>query len=321
MSIFSPILHLCVFLSFFLKGDTQNRTVESLPKCDIDLLQFALNIEYLQAEFFLYGTLGHGLDVIAPDLTGGGTSPIGGEKANLQFFVRDVITQIAYQQVGHIRAIRRMVGGFPRPIMDLSSSHFAQLMEKVIGFPLQPPFDPYKNDLNFLLASYLFPYISLTGYNGITYLMNSTSTKRLSAGLMVVEAGQDTILRTILYQRALQPLSPYNYNVAEITLRLSKYRDRLAHVKNPKDDGIILATQDRNGGLTLGNIINGDRDSVAYSRTPWEILRILYETGSASHPGGFFPVGANGTIAQFYMHHGEGRATTCGIPPSATRRR
>jgi len=28
------------------------------------------------------------------------------------------------------------------------------------------PFDPYANDINFLLVSYLIPYVGLTGYVG-----------------------------------------------------------------------------------------------------------------------------------------------------------
>lgn len=46
-----------------------------LPQSDVDLLEFPLNLEYLEAEFFLFGSLGHGLDKVAPNLTVGGPAP------------------------------------------------------------------------------------------------------------------------------------------------------------------------------------------------------------------------------------------------------
>ena len=70
---------------------------------DADLLEFALNLEYLEAEFFLFGALGHGLDVAAPNLTGGGPPPIGAKKVELDSLTNDVILQFAFQEVGHLR--------------------------------------------------------------------------------------------------------------------------------------------------------------------------------------------------------------------------
>ena len=75
----------------------------SVPKEDIDLLEFPLNLEYLEAEFFLYGSLGVGLDTVAPNLTKGGPTPIGGQLAILDSVTRDVILQFALQEVGHLR--------------------------------------------------------------------------------------------------------------------------------------------------------------------------------------------------------------------------
>ncbi|KAM0962509.1 hypothetical protein ACFX13_022050 [Malus domestica] len=38
----------------------------SVTQSDVDLLEFPLNLEYLEAEFFLYGAFGHGLDTVDP---------------------------------------------------------------------------------------------------------------------------------------------------------------------------------------------------------------------------------------------------------------
>ena len=75
----------------------------STAKADVNLLEFPLNLEFFEAEFFLYGSLGHGLDKVAPNLTKGGPTPIGAKKAKLDHFTRDIIKQFAFQEVGHLR--------------------------------------------------------------------------------------------------------------------------------------------------------------------------------------------------------------------------
>ncbi|KAJ7980428.1 desiccation-related protein PCC13-62-like [Quillaja saponaria] len=112
----------------------------SLPQSDEDLLEFPLNLEYLEAEFFLYGALGHGLDVVAPALASGGPPPIGARLANLDVYTRDVTLQFALQEVGHLRAIKSTVKGFPRPLLDLSSASFAKVIDSAFGRPLTTPF-------------------------------------------------------------------------------------------------------------------------------------------------------------------------------------
>lgn len=78
-----------------------------VPAVDVDSLEFPLNLEYLEAEFFLWSALGYGLDHVAPELVSGGPPPIGAKKANLDPLVREIIKEFAYQEVGHIRYDRR----------------------------------------------------------------------------------------------------------------------------------------------------------------------------------------------------------------------
>ena len=83
----------------------------SAPGCgplvadDVDRIQFALNLEFLEAEFFLHGALGEGLDQVAPQLARGGPPPIGARKANLDDFERRIIEEFGYQEVGHLRLV------------------------------------------------------------------------------------------------------------------------------------------------------------------------------------------------------------------------
>ncbi|KHN24848.1 Desiccation-related protein PCC13-62 [Glycine soja] len=265
---------------------------------DADLLEFPLNLEYLEAEFFLFRAFGYGLDVAAPNLTGGGPPPIGAKKVELDSLAKDVILQFAFQEVGHLRAIKSKVTGFPRPLLDLSSASFAKLMDSAVEKPLVPPFDPYANSLNFIIASYVIPYVGLTGYVGVNPLLqNATSHihEQLVAGLLGVESGQDAVLRELLYECKVQLVAQYKVTVAEFTNRISIHRSKLGNM-GMKDEGIIVPKELGAESRVRGNILAGDDDSLAYSRTPEEILRIVYGSDHEDVCGGFYPNGASGLI-------------------------
>lgn len=71
------------------------------------------------------------------------------------------------------------MGGFPRPQLDLSSHNFAKLMDEAFGYHLDPPFDPYCNSLNYMLASYVIPYMGLIGYVGTNPNLKGYRAKRV----------------------------------------------------------------------------------------------------------------------------------------------
>ncbi|KAG9146372.1 hypothetical protein Leryth_018421 [Lithospermum erythrorhizon] len=275
----------------------------SLPQSDVDLLEFPLNLEYLEAEFFLWGALGYGLDSVAPTLGSGGPQPIGTKMAKLSPVIRDIITQFAFQEVGHLRAIKANVPGFPRPLLDLSVESFAKIMDSAFGEPLTPPFDPYANDINYLLASYVVPYVGLTGYVGANPKLQSPTAKRLVAGLLGVESGQDAVLRTLLFERAMVKVVPYGITVAEFTNKISMLRNALGNA-GIKDEGIIVNKVEGAEQSVRGNVLAGDDTSLAFDRTPEEILRIVYGSGNENKPGGFYPNGGDGVIAKSYLQGG-----------------
>ncbi|PHT35579.1 Desiccation-related protein PCC13-62 [Capsicum baccatum] len=248
-----------------------------MPKSDVDLVEFPLNLEYLEAEFFLWGSLGYGLDKFAPELADSGPPPIGAQIAKLSPLIRDVITQFGFQEVGHLRAIKDTITGFPRLLLNLSRESFATVMDDAFGHPLKPPFDAYANDVNYLLASYVIPYVGLTGYVGANPKLQSSTAKRLVAGLLGVESGQDAVLRALLYERGREKVEPYGITCSSENI--------FVYVVMP--------------------LFAGDKYSMAYDRTPKEILRIVYGSGKENKPGGFYPKGAEGRIAKSYLRHGD----------------
>ncbi|KAM7277217.1 hypothetical protein ACFE04_019083 [Oxalis oulophora] len=272
---------------------------------DKDRVQFALNLEFLEAEFFCHAALGCGLDDLAPYLTLGGPPPIGAVKANLDPLTNRIIEEFCYQEIGHIRAIFQTVGGVPRPLYDLSRENFANIFKQALGYELDPPFDPYANTINFLLASYVVPYVGLVGYVGTIPNLVHYKTKRLTAGLLGVEAGQDAVFRTLLYEIADVKVKPYNLTIAEFTVAISNLRNELAKC-GIKDEGLIVPKWLGAENRTTSNILAADPNSLSYARTPQEVLRIVYGTGNESKPGGFLPRGGEGRIAkeflEYYLH-------------------
>nr|GMD42212.1 desiccation-related protein PCC13-62-like [Ipomoea batatas] len=271
---------------------------------DIDLMQFAGNVEFLEAEFFCWGSYGYGLDVLEPGLVDGGPPPKGVTKANLDFLTRNIFKEFCNQEIGHLRAIRSRVGLFERPLLDLSTKNFAQLFDEAFGCKLEPPFDPYRDSLSYMLASYAIPYVGLVAYVGTNPNINGYITKRgvsqLLEGLLGVEAGQDAVIRQYLYERASHVVFPYRHTVADFTIRISVLRNRLA-LCGIKDEGLLVPPFLGAENRTTSNVLSADNESLSYKRTPAEILRILYTTSDEHIPGGFLPLGGNGRIARDFL--------------------
>ena len=121
------------------------------------------------------------------------------------------------------------------------------------------------------------------------------------AGLLGVESGQDAVIRALLYERGRIVLRPYGITVAEFTNRISDLRNKLGH-GGRKDEGLVVLPVQGAEGRSRGNVLAGDKYSLSFSRTPEEILRIVYGSGKENVPGGFFPKGADGRIARSHLH-------------------
>ncbi|KAI9081103.1 hypothetical protein K1719_036862 [Acacia pycnantha] len=257
------------FLPWFVPNSYSSKIIVSAATdfTDNDLIEFALNLEYLEAEFFLIGSSGYGLDVVSPDLAQGGPSPIGGRLAQLDPLTKDIIFQFGLQEVGHLRAIKSKVKGFPRPLLNISREVFGTIMNNAFGRPLNPPFDPYANSINYLLATYVIPYVGLTGYVGATPLLQNITSKQLVAGLLGVESGQDAVTRALLYNLKDSIVTPYAVTVAEFTNRTSMLRNRLGNT-GLKDEGLVVPREQGADGKVTG---------------------------------GFYPAGAEGRVAQSYL--------------------
>lgn len=89
---------------------------------DEDLLRFAWNIERTEAEYFMHGAFGKGVDSIAPSLAMGGPPPVGPRKADLDgiavrimeefvFFTRNRSYQVSHGFIIY-RSLLTMLGKY-----------------------------------------------------------------------------------------------------------------------------------------------------------------------------------------------------------------
>ncbi|KAJ9180261.1 hypothetical protein P3X46_008529 [Hevea brasiliensis] len=175
---------------------------------------------------------------------------MGARKANLDPFMREIIKQFGLQHLGHLRVINKIVKGFPRLLLDLSAESFAEVINMAFGRPLSPPFDPYATGLNFLIASYFIPYVGLTGFVGANPKLQASLSKKIVAGLLAVEVGQDAVIRAFLNERAMEKVEPYGTTVGEFTGRLSELRNKLGHA-GLKDKGLQIGGKGKIKGKIL----------------------------------------------------------------------
>ncbi|KDP27958.1 hypothetical protein JCGZ_19038 [Jatropha curcas] len=173
-------------------------------------------------------------------------------------------------------------------------------MDFALGRELSPPFDPYSSGSHSLIAAYMIPYVSLTGYIGINQRIEGSASKQLVAGLLAMVSGQDAVIRGLLYEKAFEKVNPYDITVAEFTGRISDLRNKLGH-NGFKDEGLV-APEFQPENKIRGNVLAGNKNSIGFARSPGEVLRIVYGGGNERAPGGFFPHGANGRIARWYFN-------------------
>ena len=111
-----------------------------------DYLNFALNLECLEARFYSFAVYGH--DLSSEDL--GYSTPVAGRLAN---FTTDAgllyATAIAEDEIGHVRFLRSLLGplAVPCPLVNIEET-FSAFADAALGTKLDPPFSPYNSELH-----------------------------------------------------------------------------------------------------------------------------------------------------------------------------
>lgn len=260
---------------------------------DLDILNFALNLEYLEAQFYSFAASGAGLpaNLLNGQQTQGNV--IGGRQVTFTDpVVRDYAREIAADEVAHVAFLRNVLGSIavamPTINIDGSATGAFTAAARAAGVvPATGTFDPYASDEAFLLGAYIFEDVGVTAYKGAAPLITNKTYLEAAAGILAAEAYHAAIVRTTLYRKGLTtPAAMLIENAGKI----SDVRDA---VDGPTDDDQGIASPD--GGIT-SNIVPTDANGLAYSRTAGSVLNIVYLSKASLSAGGFFPNGLNGFI-------------------------
>jgi hypothetical protein len=282
---------------------------------EADVLNFALQLEYLEAQYYSYAAYGVGLD---PTLTTGtGTAgavqmPTGtpGRPRQVNFqtpIIAQYAREIAQDEIAHVRFLRRALGmaAVAQPAINLSgdatgSFTAAARASGVVGGT--GVFDPYGDENSFLLGAFIFEDVGVTAYMGAVPLINTPATLEAAAGIHAVEGYHAGLVRTILYRRGA--------SIADLRTNVQRISDARDSLDGTANTGLLNQGGDRDQGLTgnntsnagnntatASNIVPTDANGISFVRSTAQVLNVVYLTpGTAATSGGFYPAGLNGTI-------------------------
>lgn len=283
MKVGTAAVAVVALLAAFSAAPAQAQTIT-----DVDILNFALNLEYLEASFYTWAV--NGTNLPATLRGSGGGRAIGGQKANLTGEVLAYATEIATDEVNHVRFLRAALGSAAVAMPQLNiGSAFATAANAAFNTTLPAPFNPYANDLFFMHGAFIFEDVGVTAYKGAAALITTPAYLTAAAGILAVEAYHAGVVRNYLYQNANVTVEVYGVNVSTIVDNIAALRSSASGLPEdmPNDFGVIV-----NG---TSRLVPTDANGIVYSRTPAQVISIV-TLGGANGTGGFFPQGLNGNI-------------------------
>jgi hypothetical protein len=272
-------------LTTSMLGALAGLTVPLIPKTaeaavtDADVLNFALNLEYLEAEFYLRAAFGRGL--ASTDIGGRGNpgGVTGGRRVRFATAaIREYAEEIAHDEEAHVRFLRSALGSarVARPKIDFTTAFKNLAIAAGFKMPNDVPFDPFSNENAFLVGAFVFEDVGVTAYKGAARLIANKDVLEAAAGILAVEAYHAGEIRTLIYQRPLK-----------------EWARGISNLRDAADGG-----GDRDQPVEVGgkaNIVPTDANGLAFSRSTGQVLNIVYLGGSSARFG-FFPNRLNGAI-------------------------
>lgn len=257
---------------------------QTTPLGDADIFNFALNLEYLEAEFYLRAATGTGL--VAADVTGTGTPGMvtGGTLVPFKSpAIQAYAQRIAVDEQAHVRFIRDVLGAsaVARPAIDLQQS-FTTLGIAAGLINKGQTFNPFADDVSFLIGSYIFEDVGVTAYGGAAASISNKNYLTAAAGILATEAYHSGAIRALLS----------DLGAGAATNAISALRATLSGVQD--DQGTLLKTASYTNAY---NFVTNDINGLTFRRTTSQVLNIVYGGGAAGVGGLFFPKGLNGRIA------------------------
>lgn len=244
-------------------------TVGALPAdaqtaTEINVLNFALNLEYLEAEFYTYALTGQSITAYGIGIDGkanpgnpsSGGMATGGKKvtfSNNLVFSQAIAEQIGSDERAHVKLLRSVLGShaIAQPNINLNA----------LGFG-------FGNQNEFLKLSRIFEDIGVTAYAGAAPLLSTPEVIGYAGRILAVEAEHVATVRT---------------QIARLSIPTAPPLDGVDILPPPSGPQTQYLSVNINTGLVE-------------TRTPGQVLYLAYGMMSNATRGGFFPDGVNGAI-------------------------
>lgn len=256
-------------------------SAEAQSNNEMNILNFALNLEYLEAEFYTYAEFGYGIENLGIGVSGtaNGSNPTsggqttGGAKvtfSNNLVFTGPIAHQIGSDERAHVVLLRTFLGSaaIAKPNINLNA----------LGFG-------FGNQNDYLKLSRIFEDIGVSAYAGAAGMLTTPLVITTAARILAAEAEHVSTVRTQIAR----------LNVPTAALDGA---DLIPPPSGPQTQYLSI------------NTANG----LPAVRTPGQVLYLAFGMQANAMQGGFFPTGVNGAITT-----SSGPATAANlatIPPS-----
>ena len=255
---------------------------------DADIFNFALNLEFLEAQFYTLATQGVTIDKLSTNpgtITGVGTAGTVTVKSSPMVPFKTPLLQAyametAQDERNHVAFIQKTLGSaaVAMPNIDLMTSF--QTLATAAGLPA---FDPFADENSFLLGAYVFEDVGVTAYQGAAPLISDSGNLAAALGIHPVEAYHAASIRSRIFALGA-PYTTYSQMISTARATLDG--------SNPPDDIGVSITG--SGASAQTTIVDANSMGLTYARTTTQVLNIVY--GGKSGGGVFFTNGMNGTI-------------------------
>ena len=226
---------------------------------DTDILNFALNLEYLEAEFYTVITSGVTIDQPPHNIpisgvgtqgatVGAGRLSFGGDR-----LLEQTALEIAFDERAHVMVLRNALGSaaVAKPAIDFSLAGVTSVAR-------------------FLQVARVLEDVGVSAYGGAAPLIQSRDILGVAARIALAEGEHTGNIRLQLTQRGIADLGPV--------------------------DGVDIVTG--SPASPNRRLFSVDLQGLTAVRTPSQVLSIVYGPGApgGTTGGGLFPNGINGTI-------------------------
>lgn len=233
---------------------------------DTDILNFALNLEYLEAEFYTVATTGQTIEQIGVGIDGTGTpgQTTGGKRVDfdgdedndeddeLDSKIHRIAKEVAADEQHHVVLLRTALGSaaIAKPAINLDA----------LGFG-------FRTVRQFLKLARAFEDVGVTAYGGAAPLISSKAILATAARIALTEALHAGNIRRLVDEKRVQTQA--------------------------------LDTKDVLPPPSGKQFFPVDDNALTMVRTPGEVLAIVYgNSTSGTASGGFFPNGVNGAVTK-----------------------